>query len=102
MRGKLTRRSVDALKSDVRDQFLWDSEIPGFGCKVTPKGSRIYLLQYGRRGRDYRVTIGRHGIDVTAEQARFEARRLRGNIAAGENPAVAHARANCADRHGAW
>jgi hypothetical protein len=36
MRGKLTKRSVEALKSDVRDQFIWDTEIPGFGCKITP------------------------------------------------------------------
>jgi integrase len=88
MRGKLTKRSVEALKSDVRDQFIWDTEIPGFGCKVTPKGARIYVLQYGRRGRDYRVTIGRHGSDVTAEQARLAAYRLRGIIATGENPAI--------------
>ena len=88
MRGKLTKRSVDALKSDVRDQFIWDTEIPGFGCKVTPKGARIYILQYGRLGRDHRVTIGRHGSDVTAEQARLEALRLRGIVAAGENPAA--------------
>ena len=92
MRGKLTKRSVEGLKSNVRDEFLWDTEIPGFGCKITPKGSRIYLLQYGRRGRDYRVTIGRHGVDVTAEQARLEARRLRGIIASGESPATGRTR----------
>jgi integrase len=92
MRGKLTKRSVDALKSDVRDQFIWDTEIPGFGCKVTPKGARIYILQYGRLGRDHRVTIGRHGSGVTAEQARLEALRLRGIVAAGENPATARTR----------
>ena len=87
MRGKLTKRSVDALKPGLRDQFIWDTEISGFGCKVTPKGARIYILQYGRRGRDYRIAVGRHGRDVTAEQARLEAYRLRGMIAAGENPA---------------
>ena len=92
MRGKLTKRSVDALKSDVRDQFIWDTEIPGFGCKVTPKGARIYILQYGRHGRDHRMTIGRHGSDVTAEQARLEAFRLRCVIAAGENPAITRTR----------
>jgi hypothetical protein len=36
MRGKLTKRSVEALKSNVRDEFLWDTEIPGFGCKINP------------------------------------------------------------------
>lgn len=92
MRGKLTKRSVEALKADARDSFLWDTEIRGFGCKVTPKGGRIYLLQYGRNGRDYRVTIGRHGVDVTTEQARVEAIRLRGVVASGENPASARTR----------
>jgi integrase len=43
------------------------------------------------------VTIGRHGVDVTAEQARTEARRLRGVIAAGENPAVARMRERTAE-----
>jgi len=96
IRGKLTKRTVDALKSDVWDQFIWDTEIPGFGCKVTPKGARIYILQYGRLGRDHRVTIGRHGSDVTAEQARLEALRLRGIVAAGENPATVSSRGQCA------
>ena len=88
MRDKITKRTVEAVEPAVRDTFLWDSEIPGFGCKVTPKGARIYLLQYGRNGRDHRVTIGRHGVELTAEQARNEARRLRGLIASGENPAL--------------
>ena len=92
MRDKITKRTVDAIQPTLRDTFLWDSEIPGFGCKVTPKGARIYILQYGRGGRDHRVTIGRHGVEFTAEQARNEARRLRGLIASGENPAVERAR----------
>jgi integrase len=87
MREKITKRTVEAIEPSVRDTFLWDSEIPGFGCKVTPKGGRIYILQYSQGGRDHRVTIGRHGVEFTAEQARNEARRLRGLIASGENPA---------------
>jgi len=89
MRDKLTKRTVDAIEPSLCDTFVWDTEIPGFGCKVTPKGARIYVLQYSRGGRDHRVTIGRHGIEFTAEQARNAARRLRGLIASGENPALA-------------
>jgi integrase len=92
MRDRITKRTVEALHPSERDNFLWDSEIPGFGCKVTPKGGRIYLLQYSRNGRDHRVTIGRHGIEFTAEQARNEARRLRGVIASGGNPALDRSR----------
>jgi len=86
MRGKITKRKVDELKPGDRDVFFWDTELPGFGCKVTPKDGRIYVLQYGQAGRDRRITIGRHGIDLTAEQARVEALRLRGLIASGETP----------------
>ncbi len=89
MRAKITKRTVDGLQPGERDAFLWDTELPGFGCKITPKGSRIYILQYGRSGRDHRVTIGRHGIDVTPEQVRLEAQRLRGLVAAGETPSAA-------------
>ena len=89
MRAKITKRTVDGLRSGAHDAFLWDTELPGFGCKITPKGTRIYILQYGRSGRDHRVTIGRHGIDVTPEQARLEAQRLRGLVAGGETPSAA-------------
>jgi hypothetical protein len=41
MREKITKRTVEALEPGPRDIFLWDCEIPGFGCKVTPKGGRI-------------------------------------------------------------
>jgi hypothetical protein len=46
MRAKITKRKVDELQPGERDVFLWDTELPGFGCKVTPKGSRVYVLQY--------------------------------------------------------
>ena len=33
----LTKRSVDALKAVASgDFFVWDDEIPGFGCRVYP------------------------------------------------------------------
>ncbi len=92
MREKITKRTVEAVASGRRDVFLWDNELRGFGCKVTPTGSRIYVLQYSLNNRDHRVTIGRHGVDVTAEQARQEAWRLRGIVAAGENPTYDPAR----------
>ena len=92
MRDKITKRTVEAIAPSLRDTVLWDTEIPGFGCKITPKGTRIYILQYSQRDRDHRVTIGRHGVEFTAEQAKNEARRLRGVIASGENPALLRSR----------
>ena len=92
MRAKISKRTVDSLQPAERDQFVWDTELPGFGVKVTPKGSRIYLLQYGQGRRVHRITIGRHGVDMTSEQARTNAQRLRGLVAAGEMPTHAGAK----------
>lgn len=92
---RLTRRSVEAIKPAARDVVVWDADIPGFGVKVTPRkvkmtpqgekvtgGARVYILQYSRRNKDRRITIGRHGDDgFTAEQARGKAESLRGSSA---------------------
>ena len=87
MRAKVTKRAIDALKPSDRDVFLWDTEIPGFGCKLTPKGSRVFVLQYWMDGRARRLTIGRYGSEITADEARTKVRRLRGQIADGKDPA---------------
>ncbi len=86
MKGKITKRAVESIRPSARDTFLWDTELKGFGCKVTPKGARVYVLQYSRAGRDRRVTLGRHGVDLTADEARLEASILRGQVAAGRDP----------------
>ena len=91
MKGKITKRNVESIVPNQRDAFLWDTKIPGFGVKVTPVGKRIYVLQYSVGGRTRRCTIGKHGVDVTADEARREAQRLRGLVADGHDPADEHA-----------
>ena len=54
--------------------------------KVTPKGVRVYVLQYSFGGRSRRVTIGRHG-ELTVEEARRKALGLRAAVANGADPA---------------
>ena len=95
MRGRITKRLVDAMKPAARDTFVWDELTPGFGLKVTPKGRRIYVLQWERAGVPRRYTIGRHGLPGpsglpwTPDTAREEAVRLLGVVAAGGDPAEA-------------
>lgn len=85
---RLTKRSVESIGPGSRDVLVWDSEIPGFGIKITPKNARVYVLQYSRRDKTRRVTIGRHGDGgFTADQARREAEVLRGVIRNGGDPA---------------
>ena len=97
MRGKVTKRSVEALTPgpDGTESVLWDSELRGFGVRVQRGGVRSYVLQYragDQRGAPLRkLTIGRHGSPWTPETARREARRLLGAIADGTDPAAARA-----------
>lgn len=71
---KLTKRAVEAAKPVDRDIILWDNELKGFGCKITPKGKRVYFAYYRtREGRQRRPTIGVHGA-TTCEKARETAR----------------------------
>lgn len=84
--AKLTKRTVDAAKSGLKDYFIWDDELPGFGLRVFASGKRSYLVQYRAGGRTRRFTIGLHGV-WTAETARQEAKAQLGRIARGDNPA---------------
>ena len=56
MKGKISKQSVENLSCERKDHFLWDTELPMFGCKITPKGRRVYLLQYRIKGRSRRYT----------------------------------------------
>src|SRR6516162_10858034 len=101
MLTKITKRTVDAVRPSRVDRFLWDTELKGFGLKVTPAGSKVYILQYRKGGRvrvegagscnrwhpTKRVTIGRHGA-LTPEQARDKARALSGAVTSGGDPAA--------------
>src|SRR5271166_5147792 len=92
---KITKRQVDATRPKARDAFLWDSELKGFGLKITPAGRKVYVLQYRMGGRGTpcrRLTIGDHGT-FTPEQARKEAEARRGEIRRGTDPGVAKRKA---------
>lgn len=87
--ARINKSNVDATAKAVRDVFLWDDKIPGFGLKVTPAGSKVYLYQYrlhgGRGAKVERYTIGKHG-PLTPDQARTEANRLAMLVAQGTSP----------------
>ena len=89
--GTINKTTVDQLTPKSRDDYLWDKSIKGFGLKITPKGRKVYLLQYkvGRRTR--RVMIGAHG-SLTPQQARMRAQELLGEVAAGRDPAADRAK----------
>lgn len=90
--AKLTKTSVESVEPKARDQYLWDVSLGRFGVRVTPAGSRIYLIQYRSRltagvpAKTRRVTIGQHGRPWTVDQARTEARRLLAQVDLAADP----------------
>jgi integrase len=87
-RRKLTKRAVDALVPDPagRDIIYFDTEIRGFGVRVKASGAKSYILKYRNRyGQQRKFHIARVG-EITPEQARVEATKLRGRIASGNDP----------------
>lgn len=86
--GTITKTSVDAVQPQATDAVLWDDKIKGFGLKVTPAGTKIYLFQYrlgGRGAKVRRYTIGKHGA-LTPDKARREADRLHILVRQGIDP----------------
>ena len=76
--GRITAEAFNALQVGPKDHFLWDDKVPGFGVKVTPSGSKVYVLQYRLGGRGHktkRYTIGKEG-PLRPHSARKEAERL--------------------------
>ena len=82
----ISRRTVEALPVGEREAVFWDHELSGFGVRVYPSGTRVYLVQTRSGGKSRRVTIGRHGV-LSAEQARRKAAQFIASIKAGEEPA---------------
>ena len=90
MREKLTKRTVDAAKPGARDTFLWDTELKGFGLKITPAGKKVNMLHYrmgGRGAPTTRYPIGEHGV-WTPDAARDRADKLLKLVDVGTDPAA--------------
>lgn len=85
-RVRITKRIVDSLSADGTDRFLWDSDVIGFGLRISPVGKLVYVLQYRIEGRQRRFKIGPHGSPWTPETARAQAQSLLGKIVDGIDP----------------
>lgn len=81
-KASITKRTVDAAKAKGAEYVIWDSEVSGFGLKVSPSGGKVYIYRY-RLARPKKAastaprkyTIGKHG-NLTPDQARKRAKEL--------------------------
>ena len=80
----ITKRTVDGLSVEGKEAVFWDRELPGFGVRVYPSGTKIYLAQSRGPSGIRRVSFGRNGT-ITAEQARKQAAAAIARIKQGED-----------------
>jgi len=88
MQLRLLKRTIDALKIDGSDYVVWDTQLLGFGIRVSPNGRKTFLIQYRFHGKSKRVSLGKYGL-VTVDEARKEAHKILGVLASGKNPSIA-------------
>ena len=81
----ISKRTVDGLSVDDKDAVFWDRELLGFGIRVYPSGSKVYVVQTRTKGKSKRVTLGRHGV-ISADQARRKAAETIARLKSGEDP----------------
>jgi integrase len=83
MNGHLTKSTIDKAEYEGMQYkngswqryFLWDLNPPGFGLRITPKGSKQFIFQYRVNGRIRLHTIGRYPA-LSVQKARAKANEM--------------------------
>ena len=61
MGQRITERFIKSLTApEAGNRVFYDSDITGFGARITAAGVVSFVLNYYARGRERRYTIGRY------------------------------------------
>ena len=85
-RIKLTKTAVESARPQAQAVELRDAVVPGFLCKITPAGRRVFMLQYRTNaGERRKPALGLFG-ELTVEQARVMAQDWLAEVRRGGDP----------------
>jgi integrase len=85
---KLTKKLLDQTAPKAKAFELRDAAAPGFLCKVTPNGRKVFMLQYRTTGGERRKpAIGLFG-ELTVDQARTIAQKWLAEVRDGKDPSL--------------
>jgi integrase len=91
----LTKTTVDALTPGERVSIIYDTELTGFGVRVTPAGAKSWIVEYrpggGRKSATKRMTLGPTKL-LTAQKARKKAHDILAAARLGDDPAGTRSR----------
>ncbi|OGA60214.1 MAG: integrase [Burkholderiales bacterium RIFCSPHIGHO2_01_FULL_64_960] len=83
---KITKSAVDAAQPQAQPVELRDTLVPGFLCKITPTGRKVFMLQYRTNaGERRKPALGLYG-ELTVEQARSLAQNWLAEVRRGGDP----------------
>lgn len=89
-RAKITKRVVDILVPKSARYIVYDTELKGFGGRVSSGGIASYMVEYRPHGGGRNVTKKRmmiaHVGELTPEQARDQARDRLAEVRHGHDP----------------
>lgn len=85
MKIKITKDVLDRLEPSSKTAFVRDSDLQGFGVRITPAGARSFIVERKMGGKTVRHTIGRVGV-LSLSQARKEALQKLASMELGDNP----------------
>src|SRR5689334_15545748 len=86
MDNKLTDLDVRRLPAPAFGNCItYDTEVKGFGIRVTKAGAKAFVLNYRAAGRERRFTIGAYP-DWSVAAARDRAKELKREIDRGGDP----------------
>src|SRR5690348_16095541 len=92
--NRINKKLISSLTPPPKGNYIeYDTEIHGFGVRITAAGVIAFVLNYRIHGRERRYTIGRYP-ELTATAAREKALQVRSKILDGRDPLQerAHAR----------
>ncbi len=90
---KLTKTAVETAQPEAQAVELRDTLVPGFLCKITPAGRKVFMLQYRTNaGERRKPALGLFG-ELTVEQARSLAQEWLAQVRRGGDPAADKAEA---------
>lgn len=84
---RLIKSVIDKLEPmPGKDQsFFRDETLKGFALRITSGGVKSFIVETRINGKVKRVTLGKYG-NITAEEARKQAKSLLGSVAKGDDP----------------
>lgn len=55
---RLTKRAIEALEPTETIAFYWDADVKGFGVRVSPGGTKAFVVQFREGPKTVRKTLG--------------------------------------------